>query len=223
MTSAADPFQALYDENHPKVRRLLVRIAGPDEAEDLAQVVFAKAAQALPRFRGDAQVPTWLYRIAVHVASDWLRSRSAKEAKVTVELLDGYAGDGCSPFGHLVSEENNASPEQELIRKQMCDCIRGVVGQLPEKHRTVLMLAELGGLTDDELAQTLEISRANAKVRLHRARAALRQKLEMRCDFSRNEDNEFICEPKATARCASLDGSSCSSTGRPDVDSGNGL
>lgn len=221
MTSAADPFQALYDENHPKVCRLLARIAGPHEAEDLAQVVFAKAAQALPSFRGDAQAQTWLYRIAVHVASDWLRSRPAKEAKLTVELPDSYACEGNDPFAGSALTGNHSSPEQELIRKQMCDCIRGVVGQLPEKHRTILMLAELGGLTDDEVAQTLEISRGNAKVKFHRARAALRQKLEKQCDFSRNEENEFVCEPKPTARCGSLDGSSCSGTGRPDAASGN--
>ena len=221
MTSAVDPFQAFYDENHPKVVRLLVRIAGADEAEDLAQVVFAKAAQALPNFRGEAQVRTWLYRITVHVASDWLRSRPAKEAKRTVELPENYASEGNNLFVGSARQGNDATPEQELIRKQMCDCIRRVVGQLPKKHRTILMLAELGGLSDDEVAQTLEISRGNARVRLHRARAALRQKLEMRCDFSRNEDNEFVCEPKPTARCASPDRSRCSGTGRPDVDPGN--
>jgi RNA polymerase sigma-70 factor, ECF subfamily len=73
---ATDPFRKIYDENQPRIRRLLVRLVGPQEAEDLTQTVFAKAAAALPSFRGDAEISTWLYRIATNVASDWLRGRS---------------------------------------------------------------------------------------------------------------------------------------------------
>src|SRR5689334_20205780 len=79
-------FRSLFDANHSRVRALLVRIVGPQQAEDLTQVVFAKAAEALPSFRGKAQPSTWLYRIAANVGSDWLRSRAAQEAKVTVVL-----------------------------------------------------------------------------------------------------------------------------------------
>ena len=62
-TSEADRFRTLYDANHERVHRLLGRMAGPNDAEDLTQIVFAKAATALPRFRGDARASTWLYRI----------------------------------------------------------------------------------------------------------------------------------------------------------------
>ena len=117
----------------------------------------------------------------------------------------------------LAPSDPRTCPEQELIRKEMNDCIRGVIAQLPDSYRTVLMLGELGGLTDDEVAQTLGISRGNAKVRLHRARIRLKQALEARCDFSRSEDNEFVCEPKAAtaapcpphARCSSTTDSKC--------------
>ncbi|MCP4384560.1 MAG: sigma-70 family RNA polymerase sigma factor [Hyphomicrobiales bacterium] len=216
MRRAADPFQRLYDQNHQWVCQLLARIAGPQEAEDLAQVVFAKAARALPKFRGAAQASTWLYRIAVHVASDWLRSRSAKEAKATIELSEVLSSDASEPYAISASQATAASPELDLIRKEMRECIRGVIGQLPEKQRTVLMLGELAGFADDEVAQTLGISRANAKVRLHRARAQLREKLQVRCDFSRDEDNEFVCEPKPTAFCTSSNDSSYSRTTKAD-------
>ena len=76
MSDDTDAFRVLYDANHLRVERLLARIVGPQEAQDLAQAVFAKAATALPSFRGDARSSTWLYRIAVNEASDWLRSRS---------------------------------------------------------------------------------------------------------------------------------------------------
>jgi RNA polymerase sigma-70 factor (ECF subfamily) len=201
MGKQADPFRTLYDANHPRVWRLLARIVGPQDADDLAQTVFAKAAEALPRFRGDAQASTWLYRIAANVASDWLRGRAAHEAKVTVPLEAPDEARSASP-------DSQTSPEQELIRWEMRDCIRGVIEQLPQAQRTALVLGELGGFSDDEIAHTLGISRGNAKVRLHRARAQLKQALEARCDFYRNEDNQIACEPKPAA-CASAPEPGC--------------
>jgi RNA polymerase sigma-70 factor (ECF subfamily) len=148
---------------------------------------------------GDAQASTWLYRIAVNVASDWLRSRTAHEAKATVHLPVALRDDE----GVTAEEfDRPASPEQELIRKEMRDCIRDVIWQLSEDHRDVLMLAELGGLSNDELGETLGISAGNAKVRLHRARAALKTALEGRCDFYRDDNNALACEPKPVGASA---------------------
>jgi RNA polymerase sigma-70 factor (ECF subfamily) len=192
----ADAFQRLYDTNHRRVLRFLARIAGPQQAEDLSQIVFAKAARALPDFRGDARSSTWLYRIAANVASDWLRGRPALEARVTSQLPEAQDLAAFDADSSSAPVENRTSPEQEMIRKEMRDCIRRLIGRLPEKYWTVLMLGELGGLTDDEVAQTLGITRANARVRLHRARALLKKSLEAHCKFSRDEDNEFVCEPK---------------------------
>ena len=101
-----------------------------------------------------------------------------------------------------------ASPEQELIRKEMNDCIRDVITALPDNHRAVLVLGALGGFSDDDIARILQISRSNAKVRLHRARAELKQALDRRCDLYRNEDNELACEPKP---------SSCGARGQPSA------
>ena len=94
------------------------------------------------------------------------------------------------------SEDKHRSPEHELIRDEMGDCIRSVIGKLPDKHRSVLVLGEFGGFSDEEVSQILGISRGNAKVRLHRARQQLKKALEAGCDFSRDEDNEFVCDPK---------------------------
>lgn len=203
-----DPFRTLYDANHQRVHRMLVRIVGPQDAEDLTQVAFAKAADALPGFRGDAQASTWLYRIAANVACDWLGSRSAREARLAGQDLEAV-DDGANETP--ASIDRPISPEQQLIRKEMNDCIRQVIGRLPDGDRTVLTLGELGGFTDDDIARTLGISRGNAKVRLHRARQKLKQALAARCDFYRNEDNEFACEPKRRAGGAPSQRSSCSS------------
>jgi RNA polymerase sigma-70 factor (ECF subfamily) len=199
MTNEADPFRALYEANHRRVRQLLGRMVGVEDADDLTQTVFAKAAKAMADFRGDAQPSTWLYRIAVNVAADWLRGRSAHEAKLTVPLprpTDGMTS-GADPGATLADER--PSPEQELARREMADCIRGEIARLSESHRAVLMLGELGGLTDDDIAQTLGITRGNVKVRRHRARAELRKAIGARCDFYRVE---LSCAPSAPTCCS---------------------
>ncbi len=195
------PFRRLYEANHQPILRLLARIVGARDAEDLTQVVFARAARALPRFRGESQAATWLYRIAVNSAADWLRSRATHEERVTVPLPE--QADPATP---------DSSPEQDLVRKEMGDCIQDVMSRLPPRDRAVLMLGELGGLTDAEVAETLGITRGNAKVRLHRARARLKVALEAGCDFYRNDDNEFACEPKRATGCAP--GANCSTARR---------
>ena len=208
MTNEAEKFRTLYDANHQRVTRFLARIVGPQEAEDLAQAVFEKAAKALPSFRGDAKASTWLRRIAANVASDWLRGRPAHEAKLTVPLPDGPGEDmRVATAGAAAAEP---TPEEEVARKDMRDCIRGEIGKLPEAHRTVLMLNALGGLTDEEIAETLGISRGNAKVRLHRARQEFKKIIEARCDFYRNE---LSCKPTSPDCCAPAPGSGGSATG----------
>jgi RNA polymerase sigma-70 factor (ECF subfamily) len=199
MATVASPdrerFRVLYKGNHRRIRRLMVRVAGRENADDLTQVVFAKAAEGLPAFRRESEESTWLYRIATNVASDWLRSRAAREAKATVPLPDAPDEE----MSAVTGAEPVPSPEQELSRKDMHDCIREEIAKLPDVHRDVLMLSALGGLSDEELAQTLGISQSNAKVRLHRARHAFRKIIETRCDFYQNE---LSCKPSTPECCA---------------------
>jgi len=199
MKNTAEPFQALYDANYERVRRILARIVGPQEAEDLAQTVFEKAAKALPTFRGDAEISTWLYRIAANVASDWLRSRSTTEAALTIPLPDVSDDDARTAAIRSADVDSRPSPEQQLSEKDMHACIRAEIGKLPDDHRDVLMLSALGGLSDDEIAQMLGITRGNARVRLHRARQEFREIIAARCDFYRNE---LSCKPTSPDCCA---------------------
>ena len=199
MTQGVDPFRSLYDANHERIRRFFARIAGSAEAEDLTQVTFAKAAVALPQFRGEAQTSTWLYRIAANVASDWLRGRSAQEAKVTVPLREALDEDERAASRGWFEADSRANPEQELSQKDMHECIRREIGKLPDTYRVVFMLNALAGLSDAEIAKTLGISQGSAKVRLHRARAEFRKIIEARCDFYRNE---LSCKPTSPECCA---------------------
>ena len=196
---AVDPFRTLYEENHERVRRFLARLVGPQDCEDLTQAVFEKAAKGLPSFRGDAEISTWLHRIAANVASDWLRSRSVQEAKVTTHFPADSEVEAQSPAIAVADLDVHPSAEEQLADKDTQACIRGEIGKLSDDQREVLMLSALGGLSDDEVAQTLGITKGNAKVRLYRARQEFRKIIEARCDFYRNE---LSCKPSNPECCA---------------------
>jgi RNA polymerase sigma-70 factor (ECF subfamily) len=195
-----DAFRALCASNQRQIRGLLSRMVGPQDAEDLTQVTFAKAAQALPNFRGDAEVSTWLHRLAVNVALDWLRSRPAHDAKLTVPLPEPSAEDKTGALTRAAMIDTPPSPEQEVAHKDTQACIRGEIAKLAAPYREALMLSFLGQLDDQQIADALGITLANAKVRLHRARKELRKIIAARCDFYRNE---LSCKPASPECCAS--------------------
>ena len=170
-------FRALYDANRGSVRGLLARMAGPQNADDLTQATFAKAAKAMAGFRGDAEAATWLRRIAINVALDWLRSRPTHEAALSVPL------DLADAESVAETVERPATPEQEVAEKDMKACFRGEIAKLPATYRDVLTLSALGELDDEEIATALGISQSSAKVRLHRARDAFKKIIAARCDF----------------------------------------
>jgi RNA polymerase sigma-70 factor, ECF subfamily len=177
-------FQSIYEELRPKIYRYLSRLAGRSEAEDLTQEVFAKVSQALPQFRGDSKVSTWVYRIATNTAFDRLRSSSFQH-------VDDVPFQDEKP-----ATERPPGIEEELVRKEMNDCIRQYIERLPMSYRSVVILSEEEGLTNQEIAEALGISLDTVKIRLHRARGRLKEELGSGCDFYRDERNELACEPK---------------------------
>jgi RNA polymerase sigma-70 factor (ECF subfamily) len=183
-TGAALDFQRVYDEFLPRIRRYLARLARPGEADDLSQETFARVSQALAGFRGEAALSTWIYRIATNVAFDRARSPGFQLQARTAEP-EALAALGTAP-----------AIEQDIARREMSACVRDYVNQLPADYRTVVVLSELEELPDREIAEVLGISLEAAKIRLHRARARLRQMLEQGCDVSRDERNELTCEPR---------------------------
>lgn len=188
----SDEFETIFDEYHPKIMRYLTRMVGPDDAEDVAQEVFDKVNRGLQGFQGKSRLSTWIYRIATNAAID--RSRSAackyeKERKVfedeTIEASSSVMASPTPPIS-----------DQLLIHKEMSDCINEFIDALPADFKTVLVLSELEGLANKEIADILGISLDNVKIRLHRARARLKKALESGCDFYYNEKNTLACDRK---------------------------
>jgi RNA polymerase sigma-70 factor (ECF subfamily) len=181
---AALDFQRVYDEFHVRIRRYLARLGGSADADDLAQETFARVSQALAGFRGEAALSTWVYRIATNVALDRARSRG-------LQLRSREAQPEA-----LATLSTMPVIEHDIARREMSACVRDYVDQLPPEYRTVVVLSELEELPDREIAAVLGISLEAAKIRLHRARARLREMLQQGCDFSRDDRNEFTCEPR---------------------------
>lgn len=192
--NARDPeFRALYDEFAPGIRRYLSRLVGRADAEDLTQEVFARAHGALATRRGDSLVSTWLYRIATNAAIDRLRSASRREVPATAKVESVLEEEH-----EVVSDGAACEPlaDSHVIRREMRDCILGLVDRLPPAHRAVILLGELRDSSDQEIADALGITLEAAKMRLHRARGELRRLLGASCDLYRDERNELACDRK---------------------------
>jgi RNA polymerase sigma-70 factor, ECF subfamily len=180
MRTATPDFQPLHERFRPRVLRYLARLVGEGEAEDLTQAVMLKVSEALPDFRGDSSVSTWIYRIATNTALDRLRSKPAPALAET----------------DLESGEQSTSAESAAIREEMNTCIREFIERLPDNYKTVMVLSELEGFKNDEIAAILDLTLDTVKIRLHRARAKLRKDLEAGCSFHRDERDELACDRK---------------------------
>ncbi len=189
---------ALFTAHRERVRRALVRLVGETEADDLTQEVFVRVTRALPEFRGEASISTWILRIARGVGLDHLRSRRHHEQQRTVSLTPADAGTEGENAPLPEPREEPRAPRQ-LVRTEMSACVREYVTRLAPEHRAVIELKDLEGLSNPEIAARLGVSVANAKIRLHRARHALRRELEHGCDFYHNEDNALACDRKIFA------------------------
>ena len=191
-------FQNIYKTFRPKIYFYLSRIVGEHEADDLTQEVFLKVNNGLRSFRGESKLSTWIYRIATNVARDKLRSPSFQNM-VQNRLTDDSIPEGKMPTEARVvwMKEKAPSVEQQLIRKEMNECIRNFVDKLPDKYKTALVLSELEGFTNQEIAEILDVSLDTVKIRIHRAREKLKKELETHCDFYRDERNELACDLKS--------------------------
>jgi RNA polymerase sigma-70 factor (ECF subfamily) len=185
-------FKEIYEEFQPKILNYLARLMGPNEAEDMAQVVFAKVSRGLASFKGQSKLSTWVYRIATNTAIDRLRSSAHSQASGRTSLEDSAEVANDTP---AITQADTAT-DQKVIRKEMSECVREYVDRLPPEHRTVLVLKELEGFKTREIADILDISLENAKIRLHRARARLKQELDDGCDFYHNDEGTLACDRK---------------------------
>lgn len=160
----------------------LVRNAA--EAEEIAQETFLRAHRKLHSLEDPDKLSPWLYRIATNLSYDSLR-RSGRRP----------------PTDSLSDEQPDVEPvepgprlDRLIEQREMSSCVREYIEKLPDSYRAVILLHDLEGLSNPEIAELLGISLATAKIRLHRARKKLRDALGEGCRFSRDERDVLVCE-----------------------------
>ena len=189
-------FDLIYHDHYPRIRRYLARLIGLDDAEDVTQEVFLKISTSLDSFRGESAVLTWVYRIATNAALDRIRTPAYRASLASAPLDEsGETGESVAPI------EARLSPvEDQAIRSEMSGCIHGLMAQLPDHYRTVLVLSETEGMKNGEIADVLGVSLDTVKIRLHRARARFKAILEAHCSFYRDPCNTLLCDIKTPPR-----------------------
>jgi RNA polymerase sigma-70 factor (ECF subfamily) len=198
MSTAPVEFRQVHDTYRLKILRYLTRLVGEHEAEDVTQTVFAKVSEGLKNFRGEASLSTWIYRIATNAALDKLRSLATQRGTAVPLPAESTLEDHVDADEYEASaDERSASVDSVMIRVEMDECIKGFIKNLPENYRTVIVLGDIEGFKNIEIADILGVSLDTVKIRLYRARQQLKKELEAGCDFYRDERNEFACDHKS--------------------------
>ena len=172
----ADAFDRLVAERTADIYALLLRLThDTEEARDLAQDTFLQAFRSIASFRGDADLKTWLYRIAVNQARNrrrwWHRRR--REQTFSLDAPD----DENSTLGARLQDENYETPEAGVLRREREAHLMRALSALTRDAREVVVLRDIEGLSYEEVASTLDVSVGTVKSRLSRARAELRRRL----------------------------------------------
>jgi RNA polymerase sigma-70 factor (ECF subfamily) len=165
-------FDLLFSRYQHRIHNLISRyVRDPDEVLDVAQEAFIKAYKALPKFRGESQFYTWLYRIAVNTAKNHLVARDRRPPNLDFDLGENDAG--------VVPEQlrDIEDPESLLARDELQTAIFAAVAQLPDELRTAVTLCEFDGLSYEEIASIMECPVGTVRSRIFRAREAIDERI----------------------------------------------
>lgn len=174
----ADAFEHLVREHSPRLLCVVRRIVGNDhDAQEALQEALLSAFRHVREFEGSARLGTWLHRIAVNAALMHVRARDRRKAGSIEDLLPSFDEHG--HFAEPVPAWSGAE-SAAMEREETAAIVRAAIDHLPTNYRTILVLRDLEDLSTEAAAKRLGISTDAAKVRLHRARQALRTLLEER-------------------------------------------
>jgi RNA polymerase sigma-70 factor (ECF subfamily) len=174
----AAAFEQLVNERSGEIYGLLYRLTeNSEEARDLTQETFLRAFQSIGHFRGEADLKTWIYRIAINQARNrwrWWRRRR-RDSTVSIDSTDV---DGRPTLVGTLRADSSSDPEQETLAHERERALRTALSSVRRIYREAVVLRDIEGFSYEEIAATLEISVGTVKSRLARGRQELRQKLE---------------------------------------------
>jgi RNA polymerase sigma-70 factor (ECF subfamily) len=167
-----DCFERIVGEHERKIYNLALRMLGnPDDAKDILQETFLKVYDHIDKFRGDARLSTWIYRIAMNEAL--MKIRRDKGRMVSIDTFRQTEGEDRA----LDLEDWGQKPLDKLLTRELGVEMEAAVSRLPEDYRAVFLLRDVEGLSNAEIAKALDVSVPAVKSRLHRARLFLRGEL----------------------------------------------
>ena len=162
-------FELLVMKYQRKLGRLLSRmVRDPGEVEDVTQEAFIKAYRALPNFRGESAFYTWLYRIAINTAKNYLVALG-RRAPTTTE----FDNEDAESFDDAEALRDTATPENELMGREVAAAVNKAVDSLPDDLRTAITLREIEGLSYEEIAGVMNCPIGTVRSRIFRAREAI--------------------------------------------------
>ncbi|MDP1704604.1 MAG: RNA polymerase sigma factor RpoE, partial [Sulfurimicrobium sp.] len=166
-----------------KLARLLSRfIRDAAEVEDVSQEAFIKAYRALPSFRGDSEFYTWLYRIGINTAKNYLVAQGRRAPTITE-----YSPEDAENFEDGGELRDINTPEHELMTKQIGQTVNSAMAALPEELRTAITLREIEGLSYEEIAGVMNCPIGTVRSRIFRAREAVAEKLRPLLDTHKDK------------------------------------
>jgi RNA polymerase sigma-70 factor (ECF subfamily) len=173
-------FGLLVEKYQRKLARLLSRyVRDPAEVEDVTQEAFVKAYRALPAFRGDSAFYTWLYRIGINTAKNYLMAMGRRAPTTTeVEAEDAESHEDGEQLRDI------SSPESMLLSKEIAATVNDTIQALPEELRTAIQLREIEGMSYEEIAKVMDCPIGTVRSRIFRAREAIAERLRPLLDTS---------------------------------------
>ena len=176
-------FGLLVEKYQRKLARLLSRfVRDPAEVEDVTQEAFIKAYRALPAFRGDSAFYTWLYRIGINTAKNYLMAlgrRAPTSTEVEAEEAESYEE------GDQLRDIN--TPESLLLSNEIGSTVNATIAELPEELRTAIQLREIEGMSYEDIARIMDCPIGTVRSRIFRAREAIAERLRPLLDTGRDK------------------------------------
>ncbi len=176
-------FELLVEKYQRKLARLLSRfIRDPAEVEDVTQEAFIKAYRALPAFRGDSAFYTWLYRIGINTAKNYLMAmgrRAPTSTEVEAEEAEGFEE------GEQLRDIN--TPESMLLSNEIAKTVNATIEQLPEELRTAIQMREIEGMSYEDIAKAMDCPIGTVRSRIFRAREAIAEQLRPLLDTGKDK------------------------------------
>ncbi len=161
-------FDALVTRYQSRVFKIVTRfVKDPTETLDVSQEVFIKAYNALAKFRGDSSFYTWLYRIAINTAKNYIVSEGRRLPDIDIDIID------METFMSRNSPKEYGTPERLMMRDEIEHAVYDTIEQLPKDLRTAIMLREVDGLSYEDIAETMQCPIGTVRSRIFRARAAI--------------------------------------------------